>query len=123
MFYWIPYAFVRITAAFIAGIILNIVFPDVVDTGTGFILVLVLTTAYFLIVFINERRRRYMINPGFTGLTVVFICGYMNAALHRQDRWEDHISRADKITRYTAVAVAQAEEKSNSWRQVLQVRA
>ncbi len=123
MFYWIPYAFVRITAAFIAGIILNIVFPDVVDTGTGFILVLVLTTAYFLIVFINERRRRYMINPGFTGLTVVFICGYMNAALHRQDRWEDHISRVDKITRYTAVAVAQAEEKSNSWRQVLQVRA
>src|SRR5690606_24450759 len=60
---------------------------------------------------------------GFTGLTTVFVCGYMNAALHREDRREDHFSKTEHITYYSAVAIGQAEEKPNSWKQVLKVRA
>ncbi len=123
MFYWIPYAFVRITTAFTGGIILNIAFPDILKTDTGFLLVFLLAMIYFLIVVVNERRRRYVVNPGFTGLALVFLCGYMNTALHREDQREDHFSKSEHITCYSAIAIGQAEEKSNSWKQVLKVRA
>ncbi len=123
MFYWIPYAFVRIAIFFAGGIIVNIVFPDAIGTGTGITIVLLCAAAYVAIVFVNERRRRYVINPGFTGLFTVFLCGYMNAALHREDRREDHFSCMDAVTSYSAVAIGQAEEMANSWKQVLQIRA
>ncbi len=94
MFRWIPYAMVRVTLFYVAGIACAINYSWQIPVW----LLFVVTGLYFFV-----RR-------GFIGLTVIFLFGFTRAEFHKHEHEEI------KTEFYKATLTRYAEERENSWR-------
>ena len=86
MLTWIPYAFVRIVVLFIAGILAGIFFPTSISPLYAIIAFAVLVATYFFITWLSYRPHKST-NPGFVGLSAVFLAGMINAHFHDSDNY------------------------------------
>lgn len=111
MFYWTPYAFVRIVFFFIAGIILGIYQPGLVPQHVAWILFGSCVAIFMVLVF-----GRITVNPGFVGLTAVIFAGYSNTLIHTESGNSNHFLHETNIKQYVAVVDGFEEEKQKSWK-------
>ncbi|HZY82742.1 MAG TPA: ComEC/Rec2 family competence protein [Cyclobacteriaceae bacterium] len=104
MFRWIPYAMVRVTLFFVAGILLAIGKPLSIELRW----IVAGAIASFLIYLVARRSSKFL--AGTIGLAVIFCLGYLRVHFHT-DRTE-----LSAIDFYTVTIVKFSEEKKNSWR-------
>jgi competence protein ComEC len=123
MLYWIPYAFVRISVFFIAGILLGIYFPQLISISSAMSAFTFAIALYFFIFFLNRRRNKRVLNPGLIALTAVLIAGYCSVYFNTETNSADHITHAsNKILYYCAVINDYGQEKENTWKEVAKVK-
>ncbi|HEX8037828.1 MAG TPA: ComEC/Rec2 family competence protein [Chryseosolibacter sp.] len=124
MIRWIPYTFVRTVLFFAGGILLGMYAPDLIPETSWLPVAGCGVLAYFLVVFL---RTRPFLNPGWIGLPLVFLLGYVHVVGHTESRARQHLLHAPApVTHYQAVVTRYAEERNNSWKveaKVLQVHA
>lgn len=123
MLYWIPYAFIRIVVFFIAGILLGVSAPGILSLSAAAGVLALLIFTYFLFWLINLRRRKLVINTGLVGLTAILVSGFITHALNDERLHHDHISHASAIVFYRGIASTPAQEKENTWKQIVEVSA
>ncbi len=112
---WIPYPFVRIVLFFIAGILLGIYRPDVINEQLAQILFVTFVLLYVLVFFIQQKWQKF--NLGFLGLATIFLAGYIQLLSQTESRQAGHFIHIDKpIEYYKAIATKYAEEKDKSWK-------
>ena len=112
---WIPYPFVRIVVYFIAGILVGIYQPDILNEHVAQILLFAFVSLYFILFFLTRRHHR--INLGFLGLVTIFLAGYLQLLIRTDSRQSNHLIHIEKsIEYYTARVAKYAEEKDHSWK-------
>lgn len=125
MIRWTPYTFVRITLFLIGGIALGICYPDLIPEKVAQLLLLSLAAMYLASFVFFRFYNKAVFNPGFIGLSVVFLVGYVHLLGKTESRSEDHIIKLNKpVQFYRAVITRFIEEKERSWKteaRVLQV--
>jgi competence protein ComEC len=122
MLYWIPYAFVRISVFFIAGIILGIYFPDIFPISYAAAATIFLVAIYFLNFYFNRRKNRTILNPGLIGLSAVLLAGYCNVYLSSDINDRNHIGNiTNPVYFYSGVVSRYGQEKEKTWKQVVSV--
>jgi competence protein ComEC len=116
MIRWIPYTFVRTVLFFIGGILLGLYSPDIISERASFILLGGMAGLYFVTV-LGGQRMRSSLNPGWVGLPLVFMAGFVHVVLQTESRDPDHlINNKSEITHYQAIITRFAEEKARSWK-------
>ncbi|HYG19850.1 MAG TPA: ComEC/Rec2 family competence protein, partial [Ohtaekwangia sp.] len=124
MFFWIPYAFIRIVVFFIAGILVGIYYPESIPLEYAVILFFSSVGAYFLIAYLSRFAKQKMINPGFAGLLAILLAGYLNVHLKTDADRDDHFARlSDQPGYYKAVVTGYATERNKTWRMEVRVTA
>jgi competence protein ComEC len=123
MLYWIPYAFIRIVVFFIAGILLGVFAPGILPLSWAAGLFAALILIYFLFWYINLRQQKLIINTGLVGLIAIFLSGFLTHAMNDERLHREHISHASEIVFYRGIATTPAQEKENTWKQVVEVSA
>jgi competence protein ComEC len=104
MFRWMPYAMVRITLFFVAGIGVAILWPGIF----GIEWVIAGTVCYIVL-------HRYSFG-GAVGLIVIFLFGYTRTEIHTAKNNPDHLINHSSVDYYKAIVTRYAEEKQNSWK-------
>jgi competence protein ComEC len=94
MFRWIPYAMVRVTIFYVAGVSVAINFP----LEVSFWLLFAITILYLAI------------RSGYVGLLAIFLFGFARVGFHVDDR------KKIKTDFYQVTLTRYAEERENSWR-------
>ncbi len=122
MLYWIPYAFVRISVFFIAGILAGIYAGDVIPFRVASALLIALCAAFFVIVFFNRHKGRLVFNPGACGLAAIFLAGYCNVYLNRDTNDDKHLVHHPEITYYAGVVSRYGQEKEKTFKEVISVQ-
>jgi competence protein ComEC len=116
MIRWIPYTFVRTVLFFIGGILLGLYSPDLISESVSFVLLGGMAVLYFAMV-LGGRCLQSSLNPGWVGLCLVFVAGFIHVVLQTESRDPDHlINNKSKITHYQAIITRFAEEKARSWK-------
>lgn len=116
MIRWIPYTFVRTVLFFIGGILLAFAAPAVIPEHIFPVLIGGLTVVYFLFVFL-ARKKYHAYNPGWVGLPLVFLLGYVHLVSQTESRDADHLLNiSGAVTHYQAVVTRFPEEKVRSWK-------
>lgn len=117
MLRWIPYAVVRIVIFFIAGIVLGIYFPDFLPQQylqIAFAIALLIYIAGFTL---QRFYKQLLFNPGFIGLMIVFLAGYLHVLDSTDARKPENLVHLSEPVLYYNVAVtSQARSKENSWK-------
>ena len=114
---WIPYPFVRIVVFFIAGIVLGIYQPDIINEHVAQILLVTFVLLYFLFFLFQKKWQK--INPGFLGLAAIFLSGYVQLLSQTESRESNHFIHINKpIEYYKAIVTRYAEEKDKSWKPI-----
>jgi ComEC/Rec2-related protein len=122
MIKWIPYAMVRISVFFVAGILLAIYQSDILSFSNVILLLAIFATVYFLVFAFLHQYRGVLL--GTAGLVIVFCCGYAHLSLQTQSRRAEHLLNVhDEITAYQGVVRSYPESKSKSWKIELEVSA
>ncbi len=112
---WIPYPFVRIVVFFIAGILLGIYQPDIINETLAQFILGAFVILYLALFFISQKREK--INLGFLGLATIFLAGYVQLLSQTESRQAEHFIHFNKsIEYYKAVVARYAEEKDKSWK-------
>lgn len=115
MLHWIPYAFVRIVVFFMAGILLGIYAPDLVPEQIAKVLFLAVVLCYVVLVILLRNRKLF--NPGFLGLSAIFLAGYLNLLLQTDSRDVRHFIHIQQpLEYYHAVVVSHPDEKDKTWK-------
>jgi competence protein ComEC len=123
MFRWIPYAMVRITAFFIAGILAGIYWPDELSEYNAALIFAVLLLSYFLAVLLLRGSSALKAVSGLTGLMAVFLAGYIHLLNSTDARRPSHITHINKpIDYYFAEVTGAPEEKNNSVRVEVEIK-
>lgn len=116
MFRWIPYALVRITLFFVAGILLGVYQPTFFSQQHSMVVGLIFTLTYFLGYFFWGGKT-LSTTSGVLGLTVVLFFGYAHVLLRNDFRQADSFVNFTKsVNAYVAVIRSVPEEKVNSWK-------
>jgi len=117
MFRWIPFAMVRVSAFFIAGILAGLCWPDELSEYGASVIFAALLPGYFLaVLFLNESSALKTVS-GLTGLTLVFVAGYLHLLNSTEARVPSHISHFKKpVDFYFAEITGAPAEKINSTR-------
>lgn len=116
MFRWTPYALVRITLFFVAGILLGIYQPTLFSQQHGMVVGLVFTLAYFFGYFFWSGKTLSS-TSGVLGLTIVLFFGYAHALLRNDTQQaETFVNKKETIKSYVAVIRSVPEEKASSWK-------
>ncbi|MEQ8425494.1 MAG: ComEC family competence protein, partial [Cyclobacteriaceae bacterium] len=123
MFQWIPYAMVRIAAFFIAGILLGIYNPQLLEPEFAQILLCGLVLAYLIYCLIARNQMKRTPLTGVIGLLAVFMAGYVHLSLYVEWNKTNHLSKVEPqlIHAYVAEVRELPEEKEKSWKYTLQV--
>jgi competence protein ComEC len=117
MLKWIPYAMVRITTFFIAGILVGIYFPDFVTERIAFLLFVILVLGYVGIYLAFRHHAVLSVMSGLLGLLSIFFAGYLNVLDKTDSRCPQHFSHIDKpIEFYLATLRGAPEIKPKSVR-------
>jgi competence protein ComEC len=123
MLRWIPYTFVRTVLFFIGGILMGMYWPGAVPEGLAQGFVAGGIVLYFLLVVFKGR---HLVNPGWVGLPLIFLFGYLHLLQQTASRHANNlINYHSSISGYKAVVTGFAEEKRASWKMeasVLQIR-
>jgi competence protein ComEC len=115
MYFWIPYAFVRIVVFFMAGILIGIFVPFSIPLLPVVTLFFLSAMAYVLMAASAPIRK--VANPGFVGLFCILTAGYLNVQLQTESKQPDHLSKLEsKPQFYRAVISAYVQEKDKSWK-------
>lgn len=117
MFQWVPYPFVRIVAALIAGILVGIYFPEWIPIEFSIGLLFFLSAAFGILFFFRRKIKSVSEWAGVVGLTLIFLIGYIH--LHYKTERNNPANlfhQQDSIQYYTAVVVSQSQEKENTWK-------
>ncbi len=114
---------VRIAIFFLAGILLGIHRPDILNTEIVVLVLAVVIAAYFLAFrFLHERRTRRLF-CGLTGLAAIFILGYIHLDYTTSSRSANHLlTVSERIQYYEAIVRSAPESKSKTWRVEVEVK-
>lgn len=117
MLRWIPYAVVRIVIFFIGGIVSGIYLPDFIPQQ--YLLTLfALGILGYIACFIGQTfYKKHLFNPGFLGLMVVLIAGYLRVLDCTDAREpENLIHQREPVLYYEVTITSQARSKENTWK-------
>lgn len=118
---WIPYAFVRLLLFSASGILLGIYFPDEIAASVILSLLITFVIFYFLIVIFRQDHNGSL-NPGFIGLPILMLLGYLVVMIRTESNQDDHLSNVeDSISYYTVTVTSYPEEKEKSWKEIGEV--
>ncbi len=124
MFRWIPYTFVRIAFFFVAGILCGIWFPDAIAENLARVTLVFLTALYLFLYLFSRLSRRTVFNPGWLGLSAIFLFGYVHLLSETASRDPRHFGHApDEADFYEVVIASYPEEKARTWKQEARVTA
>ncbi len=116
MFYWLPYAMVRVALFLMAGILLGIYQPHLFTESFLWSATLGLLVLY-LVLWKTHSQETIKVSVGWVGLTFMFLAGYLNVQLHTESRQAHHLVHfSQPVDYYKAVVVKYAEEKEKSWK-------
>lgn len=116
MFKWVPYVFVRFTVVFMSGILLSIYLPDCIAENIALWSLSSSIVLYFLLYLINTLYG-VKVNPGFTGLLIIFLSGYLLVLQKTEIRSEQHLIHfTDSISHFQVVLISHAQDKPKSWK-------
>ncbi|NBW37280.1 MAG: ComEC family competence protein [Cytophagia bacterium] len=116
MFKWVPYVFVRFTVVFTAGILLAIYLPDCIAENIALWSLSSSIFLYFLLYLINSFYG-VKVNPGFTGLLIIFLSGYLLVLQKTETRNKQHLIHfTDSISHFQVVLISHAQDKPKSWK-------
>jgi competence protein ComEC len=117
MLRWIPYAVVRIVIFFIAGIVLGIYFPDFIPQQYFQIAFAIAMLTYIACFILQRFYKRLSPNPGFLGLMIIFVTGYLRVLDSTDARKPENLVHLSESVLYYKVAInSQARSKENSWK-------
>ena len=116
MIRWIPYTFVRTVIFFMVGILCALYAPGLLPENIAVTGAMLLTLLYFPAVWLSRRRRR-MFNPGWVGLPLVCLLGYIHLLGQTASRDPDHLLHiSEPVTHYQAMITRFPEEKERTWK-------
>ncbi|MGC1242393.1 MAG: ComEC/Rec2 family competence protein [Chryseosolibacter sp.] len=116
MIRWIPYTFVRTVLFFIAGILVAFAAPAQLPEKLFPFLTGGMALLYFVFVFL-ARRKYHSYNPGWVGLPLVFLLGYVHLVSQKESGNPHHIlNTSDTISHYQAIVTRFPEEKARTWK-------
>src|SRR5258708_29799313 len=108
---WIPFAMVRITAVFIAGVLLSIHYSKLISEKWAISLLLFSVLFYFLTRFLLNRSPAIKVGTGILGLSAVWFAGYINVILKNESQQTDHIiQNSEKVKAYIVKLITSSEE-------------
>lgn len=114
MIRWIPYTFVRTVFIFIGGVALGMYAPDLLPGPWDAIVVCGGILLYIILVLFRSKHR---INPGWLGLPLIFVMGYVHVVRQTESRHAGHlINIREPVDGYQGVITGFAEEKAHSWK-------
>jgi competence protein ComEC len=117
MLRWIPYAVVRIVVFFMAGIVLGIYLPDFIPQQYLQIIFAVALLAYIVCFILQRFYKSLLFNPGFLGLMIVFLSGYLRLLQCTDARQpENLIHHHEPVLYYQVTITNQARSKENAWK-------
>ena len=116
MIRWIPYTFVRTVFFFIGGILLAFHFPKLLSEHMAVLFAVVLACIYILLFKFRSRAQQY-INPGWFGLSFIFVVGCLRLLSHTESRDDTHLLHArGSIDHYSAMIIGFPEERAHAWK-------
>jgi competence protein ComEC len=119
---WLAYSFVRITFAFVAGIVLA--YEQKQFYAWAFPLTIALLVSYFLLWRFIPKHRRYTFQSllGLIGLAAVLAFGF-SLSQHKQELYRPaHLSHfGDSLLFYEATLISPLQEKNKSWKAELRL--
>ena len=119
---WLPYTFVRIVLFFIGGILLGIYFPGWLDLKTASYTLLALVVVYGLLI-LYQRKVNRLFDPGFAGLILFVLAGYVNGGMKTGSGHKDHLLHvSDTVSFYRVTMVSFPEEKESTWKGIGEIR-
>ncbi|MBL6448366.1 ComEC/Rec2 family competence protein [Fulvivirga sp. 29W222] len=122
--HWIPYAFVRITASFIAGVLMGIFFGST-DLGNGAFWVGVAIVILYILVFFILKKNFFSTHHliAMVGFVAVFLLGYLRVGQEDQRWHSEHIvHHINSTTYYVATLQDPGEERLKTIRYKAEVR-
>lgn len=124
MFSWTPYALVRVTLVFIAGIVSGLYLPDVSPVPYINLLFAGFSTTFIVLAYLKWKGWFKYVNIGFLALIALFLAGYLNVYYATDYHRADHFIHNDASIGYYQVRLAgQSQEKQNSWKAEAEVMA
>lgn len=122
MLRWIPYVMVRVTAFFIAGILLGIYLPEFISTSVLIVALGIATLFYFTLYFLLQRSRWLPVISGAVGLFCVLLLGYLHIFFFNQSNHAQHLlHHSGAYNFYVANVLSAPEEKQKSWKIAMDV--
>lgn len=116
MFRWVPYVFVRFAIFFMAGILLAIYIPDYISEKYAYGLLISSIFLYFLFYWL-QIFRGVKFNPGFVGLTIIFLAGYLLVLQKTETRNKQHLIHCkDTVSHFQVVLISHPQDKAKSWK-------
>jgi competence protein ComEC len=117
MIRWLPYTFVRTVFFFIAGILLGIYAPDVLNKTYTIILLGVFCLIYILTFLLRGYLKFGVSVFGFIAFPIVFLAGYVHVLTQTESKESSHFMHEPQaISQYRVVVTAYAEQKEKSWK-------
>lgn len=124
MFSWTPYALVRVALVFAAGIVFGLYFPELFSVQVINILFAALLMAFTFLAYLKWKGNFKGFNVGFIGVIALSLAGYINVYYSTDYHRTDHfVHDQRKITRYQVLVAKQSQEKENSWKTEVEVKA
>jgi competence protein ComEC len=124
MYYWIPFAFVRIVVFFTAGILTGIFLPFGIPLLPVVFMFFTFAVSYVLMASSEVIRRS--VNPGLAGLIAVLLAGFIHVQLRTESAHPSHLSNLPvKPECYRVVIAGYVQQKEKSWKaegEVLEIR-
>ena len=115
---------VRVAAFFIGGLLLGIYLPDIISENLAISTFFIFFTLFFAGYIFLKKSKARSLALGFVGLCAIFIGGYINLLFNTETRKQNHLVRvAAPIEMYRAVVKGSPEEKTKSWKIVVEVNA
>ena len=122
MLRWVPYPFIRLTLAFVLGILLALGFPHSFPPETPLITTLLGLFLMVLGKFLGSRLGWASTFAGFGGLLALSALGYQHTLLSTQRFDAEHLTHISQpITQLRGTVVEAEEERNRTWRTELAV--
>ncbi|MBX2896784.1 MAG: ComEC/Rec2 family competence protein [Cyclobacteriaceae bacterium] len=118
---WVPYAMVRITLCLVAGILLAIYQPNLLNTKTVSILLLCFAALALVFWWASRKNKKLKTVFGFTSLITLIIFGFAHLQQNTFSNQPDNLIHIDGITAYECVVRSATESKTNSWKLYVEV--
>ncbi|MBX2898170.1 MAG: ComEC family competence protein [Cyclobacteriaceae bacterium] len=119
---WVPYAMVRITLCLVAGILLGIYQPNILNLTSAKILLVLLIGLAFALYLLTLKSKS--LNPVFGVVVWLALTATGFVLVHQRTlrNQPDNIIHFNNISAYEAVVRSAPESKANSWKLYVEVK-